>query len=360
MDAILLINLGTPRAPTLKGVFHYLNEFLTDPRVIDLPWWRRQLLVRGVIVPARLRQSTHSYQRIWTDEGSPLMVYGQRAKKLLQQSLGADFQVELAMRYQEPSIEKGLKNLMHHCPDRLIILPLFPQYASATTGSVHQKVMELLSRYTVIPEVTFISQFADHPSFIEALNSVSKKFSLSDYDHILFSYHGLPQKMGHCLQGNCEQRHCYVAQCLATTQGLVGKLGLSREQYSICFQSRLGKEPWLQPYASDTIEQLAKAGKKRVLVFCPSFICDCLETLFEIGEEYDLLFRAAGGAKLDLVPGLNDHPAWISALKQICLNGMMNDKTISGLNAQGRRHTVHVHHDNRNVLKAFVPNPLDS
>ncbi len=329
--AILLVNLGTPRSPTLTSVFRYLNEFLTDPRVIDLPWWRRQLLVRGTIVPLRLRQSTHSYQRIWTEEGSPLMIYGLRVKKLLQEALGEAFHVELAMRYQEPSIEKGLQNLMQQQPDRLIILPLFPQYASATTGSVHQKVMELLSLYTEIPHVTFISQFANHPAFHEALCQVAAEKPLDAYDHILFSYHGLPERQlkkadAGCLSGDCCQksRSCYRAQCFDTTRGVVEKWRLPKERYSICFQSRLGKEPWLQPYASDRIVQLAKEGKKRVLVFCPSFVCDCLETLFEIGEEYGALFKLAGGETLELVPGLNDHPAWISALQEICQTGTIS------------------------------------
>ncbi|MCE5317756.1 MAG: ferrochelatase [Parachlamydia sp.] len=329
--AILLINLGTPRAPTLKHVFHYLNEFLTDGRVIDLPWWKRQLLVRGLIVPTRLRQSTHSYQRIWTEEGSPLMVYGVKVKKALQNALGEGYSVELAMRYQQPSIENGLTALLRHQPHRLIILPLFPQYASATTGSVHQKVMELLRHQTVIPEVTFISHFAYEPAFHNALVQVATPLPMDSYDHILFSYHGLPQRhlqkadtQGHCLKcADCcqkvSQKHCYAAQCHATTRGVVDLLKIPTEKYSLCFQSRLGRDPWLQPYASDKIVQLAQEGKRRVLVFCPSFVCDCLETLFEIGEEYGALFQKAGGKTLDLVPGLNDHPAWIAALQKIIL-----------------------------------------
>lgn len=329
--AILLVNLGTPRSPQLKHVYHYLNEFLTDRRVIDLPWWKRQLLVRGLIVPFRLRQSTHSYQRIWTEEGSPLMVYGKKVKNALQSTLGEGYRVELAMRYQEPSIEKSLAKLMHQHPQRLIVLPLFPQYASATTGSVQQKVMEVLSPYTIIPEVTFISQFASEPAFHKALAQVAAPLQLDHYDHILFSYHGLPQSQirkadphGSCLKcADCcqkeAQKFCYSAQCHATTKGVVALLNIPKEKYSHCFQSRLGRDPWLQPYASDRIVQLAQEGKQRVLVFCPSFVCDCLETLFEIGEEYGALFKASGGKVLDLVPGLNDHPAWIEALQRIIL-----------------------------------------
>lgn len=331
MIGILLVNLGTPRSPTLRHVFHYLNEFLTDARVIDLPWWKRQLLVRGLIVPLRLRQSTRSYQSIWTEEGSPLMVYGKKVKEALQNSLGNGYRVELAMRYQEPSIEESLAALLKQHPQRLIVLPLFPQYASATTGSVHQKIMEVLSHATNIPEVTFISQFAHHPAFHEALAEVAAPLPLDTYDHILFSYHGLPERQikkadsqGSCLSCTdcCRKaplKFCYTAHCHATTQGVVSLLNIPTEKYSQCFQSRLGKEPWLQPYASDRIRQLAQEGKKRVMVFCPSFVCDCLETLFEIGEEYGALFKKAGGEALDLVPGLNDHPVWIDALKRIIL-----------------------------------------
>lgn len=330
--AVLLVNLGTPRSPKMWDVFRYLNEFLTDPRVIDLSWWRRQLLVRAGIVPLRLKQSTHSYQRIWTEAGSPLMIYGRKVKEALQDMLGDEFHVELAMRYQEPSLQERLAALMRKQPDRLIILPLFPQYASATTGSVNQKVMELLRHYTIIPEVTFISHFAHHPSFHEALCAVAAPLLLEDYDHALFSYHGLPQRQikkadpsGRCLScADCcrqnTQRLCYASQCHATTQGVIDKLKIPPDKYSLCFQSRLGRDPWLQPYASERIVQLAREGKRRVLVFCPSFVCDCLETLFEIGEEYGDLFKAAGGESLVLVPGLNDHPAWITALRNIVLN----------------------------------------
>lgn len=328
--AVLLVNLGTPRSPKLWDVLRYLNEFLTDPRVIDLPWLKRQLLVRGVIVPARVRQSAQSYQRIWTKEGSPLMVYGCRVKEALQIALGESFHVELAMRYQQPTLKMGLDKLMRERPDRLIVLPLFPQYASATTGSVHQKVMELLRTYTTLPSLTFISHFATHPAFHEALSKVAEVYPIEKYDHVLFSYHGLPQRqlkkadpncLPNCPQTSCctSQRFCYKAHCLATTKGVVERLHISPHKYSNCFQSRLGKEPWLEPYTSDRIVDLAKQGQRRVLVFCPSFVCDCLETLFEIGEEYGHLFKKAGGETLDLVPGLNDHPVWISALKKILI-----------------------------------------
>lgn len=328
---VLLTNLGTPDSPSLKDVYSYLIEFLTDSRVIDSSWLSRQLLVRGVIVPSRVRQSTQMYKEIWTEEGSPLKVYGQRVVSLLQERLGGDYAVELAMRYRSPSIESALEKLMEKGCKKVVVVPLFPQYASATTGSVHQKVMEVASKWQVIPEFDFINNFAADRGFVHALKAVAEPFSLTDYDHILFSFHGLPQRQltkadrsDHCLkrEGCCRKltqknQSCYSAQCYSTAAALAGALGLSEKDYSLSFQSRLGKDPWLQPYTSDVIARLASEGKKKVLVFCPAFVCDCLETIYEIGVEYANEFKHAGGEKLVLVPGLNDHPAWIDALVDI-------------------------------------------
>lgn len=331
---ILLVNLGTPDSPKPKDVYKYLIEFLTDGRVIDMPWLSRQLLVRGLIVPARYKQSAKSYQEIWTPEGSPLKVYGLRVESKLQESLGENYLVKLAMRYQEPSIEKGLQVLLKANIERLIVFPLFPHYASATTGSVHQKVAEELKRHLHIPETIFVNQFATDAGLIKAFCEVSRPYQVADYDHILFSFHGLPQKhitkidrsgsclnVENCCQTYCERnRTCYSAQSYATAREIALKLGIPQERYTICFQSRLGKDPWLQPFTSETISRLAKEGKKRVLVFCPAFVCDCLETIYEIGIEYAAEFKHAGGEQLDLVPGLNDHPQWIQALQEMILS----------------------------------------
>jgi ferrochelatase len=252
----------------------------------------------------------------------------------LQKGLGENFLVELAMRYGNPTIERAIGNLLQHDLSSLLILPLFPQYASATSGSVHQRTMEVLKQFQVIPRVTFMQNFFDHHLFIDAFADIAQSYPLDQYDHILFSYHGLPEgqikkrdRHQHCLRSLqcCEQmslinRDCYAAQCFATTQALVSKLNLSSSQYSLCFQSRLGKQPWLQPYASDRIKTLAAQGSKRLLVFCPSFVCDCLETIYEFGVEYAAEFKHAGGERLDLVPGLNAHPKWIEALKAIVLS----------------------------------------
>lgn len=328
---VLLVNLGTPDSPSGYDVYRYLIEFLMDSRVIDKSWLSRQFLVRGVIVPFRFRQSAQCYRAIWTSQGSPLKVYGYRVQELLQKQLGKNYYVELGMRYRHPSIEQALKNLVHSQVRQIIVLPLFPHYASATTGSVHQKVMDLISRYEVIPEMVFISHYGTHPKLIEAFCAVAGDHSIKDYDHVIFSFHGLPKQQiikadeqGGCLQSSecCQKpsvqnKYCYSAQCYATAKALADACKIPVEKHSVVFQSRLGKDPWLRPYFSEMIEKLAHQGKKKVLVFCSSFVCDCLETLYEIGVEYAAEFKKAGGEQLDLVPGLNDHPKWIETLEAI-------------------------------------------
>lgn len=328
---VLLVNLGTPDSPSKKDVKRYLNEFLTDKRVIDIPWLYRQLLVRCKIVPSRYQSSAATYSEIWTNEGSPLLVYGKRVQEKLQKSLGDQYKVELAMRYQNPSIKKGLEKLKKEGIDNIIIFPLFPQYASATTGSIHEKVMDIIKSWNVIPSLRFIQQFSTHPAYINAILATAKKIDISSYDHVIFSYHGLPERHlqkadcqnwclreSNCCQKSCkENQTCYAANCYATTRELVKHLRLVPDQYTISFQSRLGKEPWTRPNTSEIIEKLAIARKKKVLVFCPSFVCDCLETLYEIKIEYGELFKEKGGEKLDLVYGLNDNPEWIEALRAI-------------------------------------------
>lgn len=330
---VLLVNLGTPDSPQPRDVHRYLTEFLTDSRVLDIPWLQRQLLVRGLIIPRRHKASAKAYEQIWTSEGSPLLVHSQRMQKALQTELGEPYRVELAMRYQNPSIEQGLDSLLKAEISNLIILPLFPQYASATTGSVHQKVMQLLSRRTTIPHVTFIDQYHSHPGLINAFHASTKDHRIADYDHILFSFHGLPERhlkaanyQKICLsEANCCEKikstnqNCYAAQCYATGRALALKMELSEKDYTICFQSRLGKEPWLQPYTSQVIEECAARKINKVLVLCPSFVCDCLETIYEIGIEYEAEFKKAGGTTLTLVDSLNDTPAWIQGLKQMVL-----------------------------------------
>jgi ferrochelatase len=326
---VLLVNLGTPDSPMPDDVRKYLIEFLTDGRVIDVSWLKRQFLVRRIIVPKRYKDSAANYARIWTLEGSPLKIHSNKVKKLLQKSLGDDYQVELAMRYQSPSIADTLKKLKS-C-HQLIIVPLFPQYASATTGSIHQRVMEEVSKWETIPEMRFVHSYPAQPQMISAFCARAREYNLENYDHFVFSFHGLPEsqieksdnhnyclKEKDCCSNICpKNKTCYSAQCHATARAIAEQLGISHELYTICFQSRLGKQPWLRPYASDIIEELAESGKKSVLVFSPAFVCDCLETIDEIGREYHKEFTERGGERFDLVPGLNDHPLWIEALQSI-------------------------------------------
>lgn len=327
---VLLVNLGTPLSPKHKDVFRYLTEFLTDERVIDYPWLKRQLLVRGIIVPFRYKQSAEQYRYLWTQEGSPLLFHSTQVQKKLQQALGDDYHVILAMRYQHPSINEGLEKLRKEEVDELIILPLFPQYASATTGSIYQKVMKELQYWQTFPKLVFINHFFDQPAMIEAFAARACQYSPSSYDHVLFSFHGLPENQlrkandrclkSNCCQQLCQKNRCYKAQCFATAYAIANQLNLKENQYTICFQSRLGKEPWIQPYTSDILHNCAQQGHKRLLVFSPSFVCDCLETTYEISSEYQREFKQMGGEELQLVEGLNDHPLWIDALQQIISN----------------------------------------
>lgn len=328
MTGILIVNLGTPDAPTRSAVYRYLKQFLLDPRVIDINPIARNLLVRGIIAPFRSGKSAQAYRELWTENGSPLKFYGENLVAQVRQLLGPKYAVELAMRYQNPSIESAIQRLMQAKVSKIKVFTLFPQYASATTGSVHEEVMRVLSRQQIIPAAEFVSAYPTWQPMIDLFVKNAAKFDLSTYDHVLFSYHGLPQRQlrkadafSHCLQkADCCQtltpvnQFCYSAQCHATTQAIAGQLKLKPEQYTVCFQSRLGRDPWTQPYTVQVIEKLAKSGAKRLLVFCPAFTADCLETTIEIGEEYREDFLKWGGEQLDLVESLNAQPAWATAV----------------------------------------------
>lgn len=325
---VLLVNLGTPDEPKKSAVYRYLKQFLLDRRVIDYSWLGRNLLVRGIILPFRTGNSTKLYQQLWTPNGSPLKFYGEQLAKGVQEVLGNGYAVELAMRYQNPSIEAALERLLRQQVREINVFPMFPQYASATTGSVHEEVMRVLAKKEVIPAVRFINSYPDYGPMIEIFAENASNYDIGTYDHVLFSYHGLPQRQlrkadeqNHCLKSpdccrtlSVKNQFCYSAQCYATTAALVKKLGLKQGSYTTCFQSRLGKEVWAQPYTSEIVEQRAKKGDKRLLVFCPAFVADCLETTIEISTEYQELFHEKGGEHLDLVESLNDHPRWIQAV----------------------------------------------
>jgi len=328
---VLLINLGTPDSPSVKDVRSYLSQFLNDPRVIDIPWLLRKILVNFIIVPFRASKSAKIYQKLWTKEGSPLLLHSTRAKKLLQQSLGNDYEVYLAMRYKNPSISGVLEVMRKKNYSKIVVLPMFPQYASASTGSALDEVMKIIKRWWVIPEIKIISQYYEHPSFIEAFAERGRKYNLNEYDHILFSYHGLPQRQvdkvyneGLCADHDCEHeiteenKFCYKATCYATTRLLTKSLAIPEGKYTVCFQSRLDKK-WLEPFSDKVVEECAKKGMKKLLVFSPAFTADCLETIIEIGDEYQQIFKEHGGEKVQLVESLNDHPLWIACLKDLVL-----------------------------------------
>jgi len=330
---VLLVNLGTPDSPETKDVRRYLDEFLMDPRVIDISPVSRTLLVKGIIVPFRSPKSAKLYKHIWSDKtGSPLLHYSKLQHKHLQERLGDEYMVELAMRYQSPSIPAALARLKEALVESIQVIALFPQYASASTGSVHEKVMEIVGKWPTIPSISFANSFHDNELMIQTFADNAKKHKPETYDHILFSFHGLPQRQlikcdhtgKYCLKvDNCcntlndTNKFCYSAQSYDTARLIAEKLDIPKEKYSICFQSRLGKDPWVQPYTSEVVAKLANEGKKRLLVFCPAFVADCLETVYELTEEYGAEFKALGGEHIQLVESLNDAPTWIDALEQM-------------------------------------------
>lgn len=326
---ILLVNLGTPDSPAVSDVKKYLDQFLMDERVIDIPAFNRTLLVKGIIVPFRSPKTAKLYKEIWGENGSPLFYYSKLQAKMLQQRLGDSYHVELAMRYQSPSIASALANLKAGLVESIQVIPMFPQYASASTGSVMQLVMELVSKWPTVPPISFINSFHDNELMIKVFAENARKHNPENYDHVLFSFHGLPERQllkcdhtgSYCLKSSdcCQKlndtnKYCYSAQGHDTARLIAKELNISKENYTVCFQSRLGKEPWVQPYTTDILKKLAAEGKKKLLVFSPAFVADCLETLYEITVEYHEEFRALGGEHVQLVESLNDSPVFIEAL----------------------------------------------
>jgi ferrochelatase len=332
---VLLVNLGTPDSPEVSDVRTYLDEFLMDERVIDINAFKRTLLVKGIIVPFRSPKTSKLYKEIWDENGSPLLYFSKIQVAMVQEKLGDEYHVELAMRYQNPSIASALDKLKAAMVESIQVIPLFPQYASASTGSVIQKVMELVGKWQTIPPISFINSFHDNELMIDTFAQNAEKYQPESYDQILFSFHGLPERQlkkcdhsgQHCLKKNdcCAtltdvNKFCYSAQCHDTARLIAKRLNIPAEKYSVCFQSRLGKEPWVQPYTSEVLKELAEKGKKRLLVFCPAFVADCLETLYEVSVEYHEEFRALGGEEVQLVASLNDDPKFIEALVAMLKN----------------------------------------
>lgn len=328
--ALLLINLGTPNSTSYFDVFKYLREFLMDGRVIDVPYFLRFILVTLIICPIRSFSSGKIYKKLWnlSDGVSPLLKNTEELTNKLNQKQNK-YNVFYAMRYQKPSIQAALDKIKLSNPSEIVILPLFPHYASATSGSVFEEVTKRLSREWVIPSFKFISQYYDHPSFIDAWVDVAKDFNFAEYDKVIFSYHGLPNSQvdkvyqdNQCDGKNCEHEineenhYCYKATVYETSKLIAEKLSLHRDKYEVTFQSRLTNN-WLEPFSDNVLKAMPAQGIKKVLVFSPAFTADCLETVIEIGDEYQELFIEAGGDRLDYVPSLNFSDAWVQAIIDI-------------------------------------------
>ncbi len=327
--AILLVNLGTPDSPSVSDVRRYLREFLNDYRVIDNRWLR-WFVMNLIVIPFRPWKSAKIYKDLWTPEGSPLKIYGFKLRDKLQKIVSKDAKVFLAMRYQNPSLDKVLEEIRWYKPSEIVIVPLFPQYASASTGSVVEKAMQIISKWQAIPNLKFINQFYNVEGFASLFAQNARNYApLEKYDHILFSFHGIPESQvdkvyenGPCAEKGCEESIteenalCYKATCYETARLIAAKLGLKKESYGVCFQSRLYKG-WLEPFSDKVLEERAKMGDKKILMFSPSFVADCLETTIEIGDEYQELFESFGGEKVQLVESLNDQDNWVKFLQKL-------------------------------------------
>lgn len=317
---VLLVNLGSPDSTKPKDVKRYLDEFLMDPKVIDVPKWARTLLVRGIILNTRPKKSAEAYSKIWWEEGSPLIVLSQRLQKKISEKVNVP--VALAMRYGSLSLEKGLKELTEQGVNEIFVMPLYPQFAMATTETITARIDELITEQFPQVEVKTLQPFYNHPDYIEVLaNSMLEALEGVDYEHLLFSYHGVPERhirksditKEHCkIDGQCCQtaskahQYCYRHQCFETTRLVAKKMGLDDDIYSTSFQSRLGFDPWLRPYTDRTIERLGKNGTKKMAIVTPAFVSDCLETLEEIAMEGEEIFHEAGGQEFMTIPCLND------------------------------------------------------
>ncbi|MEE2779925.1 MAG: ferrochelatase [Myxococcota bacterium] len=326
---VLLVNVGPPDAPESGPVRRYLRQFLNDPRVIDLNPIGRWLLLNLVILPFRPKKSAEAYRQIWTDEGSPLLVNSRAMADRLNTVLGDDFHVELGMRYGNPSIDSALSHMKALAIDEIVIFPLYPQYAASSTGTSLEYIFKRAGEMWNVPNLYVVPPFYDDPGTIAACAEVAEDYLFQPPpDHVLFSFHGLPERHmlksdetgEHCLKedGCCQvlceaNRNCYKAQCYATAGLVAAELNLADGDWSVAFQSRLGTTPWIQPYTDEVIPQLANDGVRTITVVCASFVADCLETLEEIGMRAEEDFKALGGESLSLVPALNAHPTWIRA-----------------------------------------------
>jgi protoporphyrin/coproporphyrin ferrochelatase len=327
---VLLVNLGSPDSPAVPDVRRYLREFLMDGRVLDVNWLLRFCIVHFAILPRRPKQSAHAYQTIWTREGSPLIVSSRKALALLQ-SL-TPLPVELAMRYQNPSIPNAIRSLHQRGVTDLLMIPLFPHFAMSSFETAVERVKEVAAEVAPAMKIQVQAPYYQDSDYLAALVASARPYLDKGYDHLLFSFHGIPERHlkksdptgCHCLAVSncCEQPSpahatCYRAQCFMTVSGFVKLAGIPKEKYSVSFQSRLGRDPWLRPYTDQELPRLARDGVHRLLVICPAFISDCLETLEEIGLRGRETFLEAGGKEFEQIPCLNEHPLWIEVLKRM-------------------------------------------
>jgi len=328
MKGILLVNLGSPDSTDPKDVRKYLDEFLMDPRVIDVPRWARILLVRGIILNTRPKKSAAAYKKIWWEEGSPLIVISERLQRKIQAKTTVP--VSLAMRYGSMTLKNGLQELVDQGVNDVLVIPLYPQFAMATTETIDVAIDELKNQYFPKLEITSLPAFYNKPEYIEVLSaSISEKIENLDYEQLLFSYHGIPERhirksditKSHCMiDGSCcvtpskAHQFCYRHQCHETTRLVAEKLNLKAGTYSTSFQSRLGFDPWLQPYTDRTIERMGLSGVKKMAIVTPAFVSDCLETLEEIAMEGEEIFHEVGGKEFTVIPCLNDRDDWATVM----------------------------------------------
>lgn len=337
---IVLINVGTPDSPSVKDVGRYLRQFLGDGRVIDLPWLGRKLLVNGVIVPFRAPKSAKAYRKLWTADGSPLVTHGRALRDALREALGDGYAVSLGMRYQNPSLESALLEVKAAGVQRILLAPLFPQYASSSTGSALEEAFGVMAGWNDVPPVATLPPFHREEGYLASFAERILQCDPNTYDHVLFSFHGLPNahiRRSHAASRSyigqargadpvagcaCEvgehDKHptCYKMQCHATARALAQRCGLRAGAWSVGFQSRLDQD-WLQPFSDKRIAELAKTGCMKLLVVSPAFVADCLETVIEIGEEYRDLFIEHGGEELKLVESLNASSRWVQAFAEM-------------------------------------------
>ena len=327
---VLLVNLGSPDSTNPKDVKKYLGEFLMDERVIDVPYWARTLLVKGIILNTRPKKSAEAYQKIWWEEGSPLIVLSERLQSKIDEHTSVP--IALAMRYGSPSIKQGLQELHDQGVDEVLLFPLYPQFAMATTETILVLAEELRKEHFPDMSFTTVPAFYNHSDYIRTLgNSIAETLEGKDYEHLLFSYHGVPERHirksditnSHCkIDGSCCQsastahQFCYRHQCFETTRLVAEYLGLKENTYSVSFQSRLGFDPWLKPYTDRTIERFGKQGMKKLAIVTPAFVSDCLETLEEIAMEGEEIFHEVGGKEFTVVPCLNDREEWVKVLSR--------------------------------------------